>query len=128
MAVLRITTGSCRTGRRCTATTTPAPARSTGWVAGWRRGGLAAGGRDRPGGRRERPGSGGSTWMVPRVPRSGAGGSGRRGTGGVNDSTSSSLLATIAASDVAASDTTARATTTDALRRDDTRVDPLRRR
>jgi hypothetical protein len=125
----RTTTGSCRAGRRCTATTTPAPSRSSGWVGGWRRGGcLAAGIPERPGGRGARSCSGGSTSMVPSVPRSGTGGSSRRGTGGVNDSTSSSLLATIAASDVAASDATARATTTDALRRGDTRVDPLRRR
>jgi hypothetical protein len=69
------------------------------------------------------PCRGGSTWMMPGRPRSGMGGSSRSAAGRSNDSASSSLVATIAASDA-----TPRATTTDALRRDDTRGDPLRRR
>jgi hypothetical protein len=66
--------------------------------------------------------------MTPGGTSEGVGGSSCSATGWANDSTSSSLVATIAASEVAASDATPRATTTEALRRDDTRDDPLRRR
>jgi hypothetical protein len=90
--------------------------------------GLVARSRDRPAGGLARPRPGGSTWMTPGPPRSGTGGSSCSATGWANDSTSSSLVATMAASDVAASEATPRATTTEALRRDDTRGDPLRRR
>jgi hypothetical protein len=87
--------------------------------------GLGSGSRSRepPAGGLARPRPGGSTWMTPGTPRSGAGGSCCSATGWANDSTRSSLVATIAASDA-----TPRATTTEALRRADTRGDPLRRR
>jgi hypothetical protein len=104
-----------------------APARRGGrGTAAWPRPGL--GSREPPVGGFARPRPGGSTWMTPGTPRSGTGGSSGSATGWANDSTRSSLVATIAASDVAASDATPRATTTEALRRDDTRGDPLRRR
>jgi hypothetical protein len=64
----------------------------------------------------------------PGVPRSGTGGSSRPETGRPNDSTNSSLVATIAASDVPASAATPRATTSEVLRRDDTRGGPLEQR